>query len=1122
MGLWKRFTSAIVASSLVLAMVAPAFAQPSAATTQSAYERLSHYEIVQGVAMPDGSVSPALDMTLTRAQLVTIIVRAFGEEQTAAVLKGVSPFGDVPGWHWASGYVAVAKSIASQKNIALGYPDGSFQPERTVSAIEALTFVMKFLGLPVGSGDAWVQQTIASAVANGVLSSEDVNVYLSDPNAGATRGLAFALLDAIFYNYQGADGKNLYMTYHDSQPPVLTVNDLPSNTSQATITVSGKVSGDYADVYVGSDRVAVAADGSFSAQVALEPGQNTITVTARDLAGNVAEKSLTVSRGSGVAAAIIASLASSTVKAGQSVDLDVKIVDEAGVDTGITDYEVTVDEEWGTYADGKFTAGGKLGSGSLTVSYGNLTPVKVNFTIVAGAIATVEAEKDSVAPGEVVRLIAKDANGNRVTGVTFSENYDDVIIEGDRFVALKPGKYTVRATKDGETGVGVISVFGEHASFAFEVPTLVSNGSTEYEIKVIATDKDGNKVTTFEDEVTLDTNLDLVSGSVAEAKDGIATFKVRVPVGMEGLEAFFTATYWNGEEEITATASYEVLGQVADSLNLDVPKYLAINQPAFVGYVQVLDQSGNPIEYGDSYEVRLTISGPAYFAGTSSKELTLDVSGGKVPFELEPVDRYTEGTITLRATAPGLGTVTKTVEAVYARAPRNLIVTPVTTKPVTAGEDEAFEFRISLTDPQGVPVLADENLDVTLTFDHKEADDELLVMYEDQYGDWVDVDLRNGKGTLLFARGEREVTVRVESRRITGTVKVTASASGLVSGSGTLSFAAGEATAIAFERPELNVLPDVDYTLTVRLKDVFGNNVAKSGVRVEFTAEPQEYARLGSAFRSYRTTTDAQGRATVRIRLVDYVDDFKIYATATLPNGDTVQAEADLHIVHSVARSISVSTYVNGALRTSVQAGDEVQVRVTVTDSRGFKWSGPEFEDRLALGGIDPEAINDGDKNDPLPRFVWNDSGRYYEATFMARKEGNYRLTVSDETSLDTVSGSTTLRIVGGAPDHVGLIEEPIPYRKGEAQQITVYVLDQYGNKVQASNVEQPVDFDISVSQSGGTYALVRDTATGGGTPSATYTIRRYTNSLRLWVITDGDSATITIDGIPYEMELKK
>ncbi|WP_374711946.1 S-layer homology domain-containing protein [Symbiobacterium terraclitae] len=1126
MGLMKKLTSAVVASSLVLTLAVPALAAPSPAVTNAAFERLHHYSIVQGVAMPDGSISPALDMTLTRAQLVTIVVRAFGEEQMAAILQGASTFPDVPGSHWSSGYVAVAKNIAAQKNLELGYPDGTFQPERTVTAIEALTFVMKFLGLPVGSGPDWDKQTIASAVAAGVLSNEDVATYLSDAGAPATRGLAFALLDNIFYNYQGLNGKNLYVAYHDNEPPVVTLNALPGNTSEPTITVSGTVSGDFAEVYVGSDRVTVAANGSFSAQVALQPGQNTITVSAKDLAGNVAEKTVTVSKGSGVASAIVAKLASNTIKAGQTVDLEVSIVDDAGIDTGITDYEVTVDEEYGTYADGKFTAGGKLGSGSLTVSYGDLKPVKVNFTIVAGAIATVEAETDSVAPGEPVRLIARDASGNRVSGVTFSEDYADVIIDGDRFIALKPGKYTVRATKDGETGVGVISVFGKHESFAFEVPTLVSNGSTEYEIKVIAVDEDGNKVTTFEGDVSLDTNLELVGSAVVEAKKGVATFTVRVPIGMEGLDAEFIATYEDGDEEISASASFEVVGQVAEALNLDVPKYLAINQPAFTGYIEVVDQSGNRIEYGDTYEVKLTISGPAYFAGTASKELTIDVSGGSIPFELEPVDRYTEGTITLRATAPGLKSVTKTVEAVYARAPRNLVFTPVSKEPATAAEGEYYEFKLSLTDPQGVPVLADEDTTVTLTFSHNDADKELYVEYQDEDGYWEEVDLNKGKGEVFFARGEKEVPVRVQSRGITGSIKVTASASGLTSASGTVAFAAGEATRLAFEREVLNVLPDTDYTLTVRLQDDYGNNVAKSGIRVEFSADPQEYARLGSAYKSYRTTTDSEGKASVRIRLVDYVPDFTIYAKATLPNGDTVEAEADLHIVTSVAKTISVSTYVNGSQRTQATAGDEVQVRVTVTDARGFKWSGDEFEGRLALGGIDPEAINDGDEDADLPGFTWNADGRYYEATFIARKEGTYRLKVSDDTSLNSVSGQATLRILGGTPDHVELLDAtPITYKKGEAVQITVYAVDEFGNKAQANQVKDPIEFTVIMDRTGGSYALVRDTASGGGTPTATYTIRAYTNSLRLWVITDADSATITIDGPDgartYEMERK-
>ncbi|MEW8976931.1 MAG: S-layer homology domain-containing protein [Symbiobacterium sp.] len=1111
MGLMRKLTSALVASSLVLSLVGTALAAPTPAETNAAYERLEHYGIVQGVLMPDGSVSPALDMTLTRAQIVTIIVRAFGEEMAAQILKGSSPFSDVPGSHWASGYVAIANTIATQKGFPLGYPDGTFQPEKTVTGIEALTFVMKFLGVPVGTGANWVQDTIASAVANGVLTADDVAKYLDNPNAPATRGLAFALADNIFYNYSGVDGTTVYKRYHDNEAPSITLSPLPENTSQSTITVSGKVSGDYYRVYVGPDPVTVAADGTFSKVVSLNPGRNEIEVSVQDLAGNVATATATVTRGSGTASKIEVNLPDRNIKAGSTVDLGVRIVDDAGVDTGISDYEVTIGGDIGTYEDGKFTAGGKLGSGTITVRYGDLPPRTVNVTIVPGDVAKVVPASPSVAPGQTVRLIATDEFGNAISGATFSEDYAEAFIEGDQFIATKPGQYTVTATKDGKTGTGVVAVFGEHAGFAIETEQpLVANDSSEYTIYVYAVDEGGNKVTTFEGDVTLESNVDIVGDSTVEAEDGVAIFKVVVPYGMDGLEAEFRAYHDTGDEVLEGTATFEIASQVAKGLKLEVPKYLAINQPAFEGALRIVDQAGNPVEYGDSYEVTLSISGPAYFSD-GTKEMRIDAAG-TVYFELEPVDRYTEGTITIRATAPGLQSASAQVEAVYAMAPRSIVLTPVTEKPVEVGSDAPYEFKLGLIDRNGVPVRADDDLEIVLTFDSSKADEDLVVAYVDKNGDDETVTVEDRKATVLFAEGQRDLRVRVWSET-TGSIKVTASSTGLVSATGTVEFAAGDPAKIAFtyDRDTLGVLGNSEFTLTVQIKDENDNDVAKSGVKVTFEATPSSYARLNGSYRAYTATTNAQGQASVRVYLLPYEDEFTIRASATL-NGSEVYDDVTLEIVPSLARSISVTTYTDEGNRSTVKAGDTLQVRATVTDSNGVKWVGPAFEDRLVLEGFKEDDLLWG----PTP-FVWNEEGKYYEAEVAFKKAGSYKLAVVDDYSLTKVSGSRTITVTGGPAEKAGYVgSTPITYKRNEPKEFVINLIDEFGNK--ASAKDENYRFEVEIEWDNGSYGLIRDTATGGGLPSATYEIRKGSTSLRLYFVTDATKGRLIIDDNEYEI----
>lgn len=64
------------------------FAAPTADQQQAGYARMSELTLVTGDVVPDGSASPDLGGTLTRAQLVTIIVRAFGQETNVKVLSG--------------------------------------------------------------------------------------------------------------------------------------------------------------------------------------------------------------------------------------------------------------------------------------------------------------------------------------------------------------------------------------------------------------------------------------------------------------------------------------------------------------------------------------------------------------------------------------------------------------------------------------------------------------------------------------------------------------------------------------------------------------------------------------------------------------------------------------------------------------------------------------------------------------------------------------------------------------------------------------------------------------------------------------------------------------------------
>lgn len=77
---------------------------------------------------------------MSRAELVKLLCAYFDRPGAA----GETSFPDVPAGHWAADAIAYA---AAQGWIS-GYPDGSFQPEQTVTRAETVKILNRALGRP--------------------------------------------------------------------------------------------------------------------------------------------------------------------------------------------------------------------------------------------------------------------------------------------------------------------------------------------------------------------------------------------------------------------------------------------------------------------------------------------------------------------------------------------------------------------------------------------------------------------------------------------------------------------------------------------------------------------------------------------------------------------------------------------------------------------------------------------------------------------------------------------------------------------------------------------------------------------------------------------------------------
>lgn len=197
----KRILTILLALALaVSAAVVPAsaaetgrFSDVSDQDTILAIETLRLMGALDGY--PDGTFRP--EGHLTRAQFCKMAVYAMNGENELGLYETITVFPDVKGSHWASAYVNMA---AKGKGVIAGYPDGSFHPEETLTAGQAVTILLRLLGYTDADiGGIWPQSYMAVGRKIGLLNG--VTATGTDP---LTRGEAARL----FLNLLRTDTKS--------------------------------------------------------------------------------------------------------------------------------------------------------------------------------------------------------------------------------------------------------------------------------------------------------------------------------------------------------------------------------------------------------------------------------------------------------------------------------------------------------------------------------------------------------------------------------------------------------------------------------------------------------------------------------------------------------------------------------------------------------------------------------------------------------------------------------------------------------------------------------------------------------------------------------------------------
>ena len=140
----KRIISLLLAVCLSVSLLAlPAgaaggFSDVTDRETAVDAECLRLLGVLDGYA--DGSFRP--DTTLTRAQFCKMAVYALNASSELGKYRSVTIFPDVKPSYWASAFINLA---SKGKGIILGFPDGKFHPESTVTAGQAVTILMRLL-----------------------------------------------------------------------------------------------------------------------------------------------------------------------------------------------------------------------------------------------------------------------------------------------------------------------------------------------------------------------------------------------------------------------------------------------------------------------------------------------------------------------------------------------------------------------------------------------------------------------------------------------------------------------------------------------------------------------------------------------------------------------------------------------------------------------------------------------------------------------------------------------------------------------------------------------------------------------------------------------------------------
>lgn len=175
----KRLTALFLSAACVCALVCvpPASAASRVSTFPDvtdpqvgrAVEALRTMGVVSGSG---GKYDP--NGSLTRAQFCKMAILVMGKGSEASVQANRTIFNDVPGKHWARGYVnlaavtSVGETAGKGPYLMTGLGNGCFAPDRAITYGEAVTTLLRILGYARDANRNWPNGAVSTAAAVGL------------------------------------------------------------------------------------------------------------------------------------------------------------------------------------------------------------------------------------------------------------------------------------------------------------------------------------------------------------------------------------------------------------------------------------------------------------------------------------------------------------------------------------------------------------------------------------------------------------------------------------------------------------------------------------------------------------------------------------------------------------------------------------------------------------------------------------------------------------------------------------------------------------------------------------------------------------------------------------------